>query len=731
MRARVVLFLACLAFAAHSSAATVEYEFSIDHKIINVTGQVVEALAIDDQIPAPTIRANVGDVLRVTFHNRLDEESTVHWHGILLPADQDGVAHLNTRPIAPGGSHTFEFPILHTGTFWYHSHTDLQIQKGLYGAVVLKSGEEESALQDEVVLFSDWTDESVDRILHNLKSEDDYYSFDRGSVQSWDRVLANGTEAVVNRLRSSFDRMPPMDLADVHYDTFLVNGAIRNELAVADPAAEQIKLRLINGSTSSYFDVEYAGGPMTIIAADGQDVEPIRVQRLRISTAETYDVMVPLEAGLAFELRATSFDGTGHSSLFVGAGTPVAAPDIPRPNLFLTAHDMMAMDHSASPAIGMPGDAPTPGAMPDHEAHSAPAPAAAVDHSAHAPAPTAVDHSAHTAPVAEVDHSAHMAMSDMSSPGAVIAHMTDYEALIARRSSVLDPDQEWREISLTLSGSMERYVWGFDDKTMRESPQILIRKGENVRMHLTNDTMMHHPLHLHGHFFRVLNQHGERSPLKHTVNIPPMGHVTIEFDANEEQDWLFHCHNQYHMKSGMNRVVSYEETSKYTPEIGMMIHPGQRWFGVQEFHLMSAFADYEFSLFDERHEFRFELDTDLSETYEVHAMYAYHFNRLVSAFVGTESREHHHDDNHDIAIAGVNVLLPLLVESQWRFDDHGDFRLELKSEIPITRTIGVDWRWNTDNEYRYGINFRLNNRWAVTIHTDTEYGDGVGVKFFY
>ena len=146
---------------------------------------------------------------------------------------------------------------------------------------------------------------------------------------------------------------------------------------------------------------------------------------------------------------------------------------------------------------------------------------------------------------------------------------------------------------------------------------------------------------------------------------------------------------------------------------------------------MSAFADYEYSIFDERHEFRFEADFDMVETYEVHLMYNYHFNSFVSGFVGMEGREHHHGKNHDITIAGVNVLLPFMIDSEWRVDDHGDFRLELQSELPLTRHVGLDWRWNTDNEYRYGINFKLNNRWAVTVHTDTEYGDGIGVKFFY
>lgn len=684
MYSRALLFLCFIPLLGNS--ATVSYEFSIDTQQVNLTGTTVEALAIDGEIPAPTIRARVGDTLRTTFHNNLDVVSSVHWHGVLLPGDQDGVPFLNTQPIAAGGSHTFEFPILHAGTFWYHSHTDLQIQKGLYGALIFTAAEAPASVQDEVVLFSDWTDDRVERVLENLKSSDDFYSFEKETTQSWDRVIANGGAAIRNRLNSSFTRMGPMDLADVGYDAFLANGQIESTITILDESSEQIKLRMINGSTSSYYDIEYAGGAMTIVAADGQDVQPVKVKRLRISTAETYDVLIPVAADKAFELRATSVDGSGFSSVFVGDGDRMLAADIPPPNLFLMNHSDMAMDMSM--------DRDMPATAEEQHAHQ------------DMPMPNA--------------------MADQ-----VIEHMTDYQHLLATESTSLPDEQIWREIPLTLTGNMEQYVWSFNGKTGREESQILIRQGENVRFTLTNSTMMHHPLHLHGHFFRVVNQHGDRSPLKHTVNVPPMGQVIIEFDANEEEDWLFHCHNQYHMKTGMNRVVSYEETSLMTPEINRLIQPSMRWFQRNEFHLMSSFVDYEFSLSDDRHAVDLEIDADVSDSFEVHLTYNYHFNQFVSAFAGIESREHHHEDSHDINIAGINLTLPFMIESEWRVDDHGDFRVELDSEIQITRRFGFDWRWNTDNEYRYGVNYKLNNRFSITAHTDTEYGNGIGVQFFY
>lgn len=581
-------------------SAVVSYEFDIDTRPVDVTGNIVEALAIDKQIPAPTLRASIGDILRVTFNNKLDESTSVHWHGILLPADQDGVPELNTRPLLPGESYTFEFEIRHAGTFWYHSHTELQIQRGVYGSTVLSDPDQQETIQEANVLFSDWIDEDANNVMENLKKNDEYYAYKKRTVQSWDKVIANGPEAIRNRINSALTRMGPMDLADVAYDTFMVNGSPVNELKFEDPSAAQVKLRMVNGSTSSYFDVEYAAGPMTIVAADGQPVEPIRVKRLRMPTAETYDVLVPLVQGQANELRATSFDGAGYSSLFIGEGERISAPDVPPPNFYL-------MDHSA---------------MEDHDMGTMDA---NMSHDGMMTDESAPEHAGQQPDVPGRQHGASN-MAIAMSP--VIEHMTDYQHLRATSDTRLPAQNSWREIPLRLTGSMERYVWSFDSRTGREDSQILIRRDENIRFRLSNDTMMNHPIHLHGHFFRVVNGQGERSPLKHTVNVPPMGSVVIEFHANEDQDWLFHCHNQYHMKAGMNRVISYDDSSLFTPGMNRAIQPAARWFWFNEFHLMSSFADYESRLADERHSFDMELDTDFDDTYELHLLYNYHFNRF-------------------------------------------------------------------------------------------------------
>jgi len=330
---KLVVFLS-IVFFQNLDAKIVEYHFDIDKITVNITRKSVEGLAIGGQIPAPTISATVGDTLVVTFTNKMNEETSVHWHGILLPNDQDGVPYLTTKPIKGKKTFTYRFKIKQAGTYWYHSHTGLQEQRGLYGALVFhpKKGERIKTDRDHVVVLSDWSNENPDSILANLKKDGDYYALKKGSVQSWVGVLKNGKFAIKNRLQSAWTRMGPMDLSDVGYDAFLSNG--QEKIVLEAKPGETVRIRLINAAASSYFNVEYAGEPMLLVAADGMDVVPISVKRLRMAIAETYDVILKVPDNRSYELRATSEDGTGFSSTFIGIGDKVLAPDIPKPNLF-------------------------------------------------------------------------------------------------------------------------------------------------------------------------------------------------------------------------------------------------------------------------------------------------------------------------------------------------------------------------------------------------------------
>ena len=487
---RAIYPLLLVLWAPSSQAKTVEYDLDITYETVNFTGKDVQAMTLNGTIPGPTLEFSEGDTVRVNVHNDMDVDTSIHWHGILLPNDQDGVPYITNWPIQPGETFTYEFPLRHTGTFWYHSHTRLQEQRGVYGVFVIHPRQERvSADREYVVVVSDWNDEDPQQVLRNLKKDGDYYALKKGTVQSWLKVLQY--HAIGRRLRQSWTRMGPMDLSDVGYDRFLVNGKPVTTIGDAKPG-ERIRLRIVNTSASTYHYIEFAGGKMEVISADGTDVEPVKVDRLLMGVAETYDVIVTLPKSGAYELRATSQDGTGYASGFLGSGSQVLARDIPKPNPLLMDHSMDdgEMDHSEH------------GGEMDHSM-----PSGGMDHSMHG---------------GGMDHAA------MGHGGGRILQL-DYSMLKAVESTQLPPENPERVVELELTGNMERYVWSFNGQTLSEADKILIRRGENVRFVFINRTMMHHPLHLHGHFFRVLNGQGDYSPLKHTVDVAPMARVEIEF----------------------------------------------------------------------------------------------------------------------------------------------------------------------------------------------------------
>ena len=663
----------------------VDHQFDIDEIDINLTGNTVKALAINKQIPAPTIEATVGDTLKVTFYNKTNKESSIHWHGVLLPNDQDGVPYLTTPPIKPKSSLTYKFKINHPGTYWYHSHTGLQEQRGLYGALVFHptKGEIIKTNRDYVVVLSDWTNELPEKVLANLKKDGDYYALKKDSVQSWDKVLQNGRKAIKNRLKGAWTRMGPMDLSDIGYDAFLSNGKQVSSLKAN--AGETVRIRLINAAAGSYFKVEFAEGPMTIVSADGVDVEPQKVNRLLIAIAETYDLIIKVPDNKSYELRATSEDGTGYSSTFIGSGEKIFAPNIPRPNLFLQHHDMH-------------------GDTKDHGSHKK------MKHrNSHMPSTIRMDHQKTTA---HKDH--------------IIDYMKDYRALRSIKSTSLPPERPTKKITINLTGNMEHYVWSFNNKTLLESNKIMIKKGENVRFLLNNKTMMHHPIHLHGHFFRVLNGQDGKSPLKHTVNVPAMDKIEIEFEANEEKDWLFHCHNLYHMKAGMARSVSYKETTTATPEIFRKISRATVYF------LLDATALYNMTMgmlrvSNSRNAFKVEYDFNYHKEYDVDIAYKRNFTRFFSAYVGANT-EGEHKESEVTGFLGINYMLPMLIESDLRIDTNRRIRFGLNSTLQLTKRLKFEWSANTDKEYRFNLSYEFNKTVLLAAAYDSDFKEGLGIR---
>ena len=666
-----VLLWHILSTPCRSMADIASYEFDIDYLDVNVTGKPVPAMVIDGNIPGPTIQANLNDTLKITFNNRMDVETSIHWHGVLLPNDQDGVPYLTTPPIAAGESLTFEYPVTHSGTYWYHAHTGLQEQRGLYGALVFRNPAETYRYDTELVLvLSDWTDEHPGTVLRNLKRDADYYALKKSTVQSWQGVLQNGRQAIKNRVNGAFIRMGPMDLSDVGYDAFLINGKQSLHNTEIKPG-ERVRLRIINASASSYFHVEFSGGDMTLIEADGVAVVERTVEKLRLATAETYDVIVDIRADKQYELRATAEDGSGYASYYLGSGEPVPVLPAMKRNLYLVGHG---------------------------------------------------SHSRRRGKIIHADR--HGSMHGTS----------EYAGLRSKNPTSFDTKRKTREIDLRLTGSMERYTWSFDDKTLTEVDKIRIKKGEVVRFKLINETMMHHPIHLHGHFFRVLNGENDYAPLKHTVNVPALDTVIIEFAADQEKDWFFHCHNLYHMKSGMARVVSYlpagEDDYRNSKFYRNHVKNDDPWYHFADTSFQSHMMAGRLWAYNRRNGFEVEYDYDYDDEYDVEVSYQRQITRFLSLFAGANF-EREETTTDDLVVAGVNYTLPLSIDSGLRIDSDGHFRLELESALQLTDRLRFDWNWNTEDEYRVRFSYEINKKMAITAGYDSDFKSGAGFEYRY
>ncbi|MGV3639614.1 MAG: multicopper oxidase domain-containing protein [Adhaeribacter sp.] len=722
------------------------YDLVIADTMANFTGKPRMAIAVNGSIPAPTLSFIQGDTAVIRVHNKMKHETSIHWHGILLPNREDGVPYLTTPPIKPGSTYTFSFPIVHSGTYWYHSHTMLQEQSGLYGSIVIKRPDE-PPMKDYVLLLSDWTDENPHAVLRYLKRGAEWYSVRKGATQSYGEAIAAGY--FKDKVNQEWQRMTPMDVADVYYHKFLINGKDKGYLPDVKPG-EKIRLRIINGSSSSYFTTQFAGGPMQVVAADGINVKPVMADQVELATAETYDVIVQVPANGAYEFRATSWDVTGHGSVFLGQGQEVKAPPIPRLDYFAMMRSMNTMMKD----MDMSGGGMNMHNMEQMKNHAMPGdnpPATPAQDQAHG------EHNMGNKDAAQTQdqHGAHQ-MPGMFMPMGGPGMLLNYDMLSSINPSVLDSTNKIREIKLTLTGNMLRYVWSFDNKTLSEADHILIRKGENVRFVLTNGTMMRHPLHLHGHFFRFVNAQGQYSPMKHTFDIKPMETVTIEFYANEEKDWFFHCHNLYHMMSGMARIVSYQDSEKNEfsktnyKELKKEDKKIYSWFDLRP-HTQGTWGNLTFSTN------KMALESEARASYkgdfeiENHLLRYLGKQQYLAAFIGFDyrnnkslledaggnngegnSRQANTKDNRRVFDAGFYYLLPMLVRSEWRIDHTGKLRLQLeRTDLAISNNIFADLRVNTDKEYEVGFRYMFSRYLSLSTNYDSDYKWGAGLTLHY
>ena len=652
-------------------AGIVEYDLDINFKTINISGKSSKAMAINNSIPGPTLRFREGDTARISIKNSMNVETSIHWHGLLLPYRQDGVPYLTNPPIEPGKTNVFEFPIKQSGTYWFHSHTGLQEQRGVYGSIVItpKEGERVSSDQDKVIVLSDWTDENPDEVLRTLKSGNDFYSIKKGTMQNL--FGAAKRNALSDMAKRSSMRMPPMDISDVAYDAFLVNG--KKEMEIPAKSGEKVRLRFINSATASYFYLQFAGGPVEIVSADGKDVQPVKVDRLLMAIAETYDLIVTVPKNGSYEFRATAQDGSGHSSIFIGNGKRIFAPNVPKPNLYKMK---MSMKKSMDKKMGM-------GTMPPMNQRP-------------------------------------------SSP---------YKKLRSIGKSILPKQNPKREIVLTLTGDMERYIWSMDGETLSADNMIRIRHGENVRIVLINKTMMHHPMHLHGHFFRVLTGKGDYSPLKHTVDVPPLATQIIEFEASEYNDWFFHCHILYHAKSGMARVVSYEDT-ELDLDLKKIRHNLYKdtWYGntigTAQSHMTDGLAVLSNSKNILSTTWQVGWQRVDKTDFDVELAYDRYFNRFLNLYAGINLV-----NEYERGIFGIRYLLPFNIESTFRIDSAGELRIELGQSLQLTDRIMVFGNAEYDTESReewlLGGKYILSKNVSMIGQYHSDFGAGAGLEFRY
>lgn len=684
-----------------SAQKKVIYHLNVADTTVNYTGKSRNAIAINGTIPAPVLYFTEGDTAEVYVHNSMKVETSIHWHGIILPNRYDGVPYLTTAPIKAGETKLFKFPVVQNGTYWYHSHTMLQEQSGMYGAILIYK-RNEPAGKEYTLLLSDWTNERPSEVHRSLHAATDWYAIKKGSTQNYLAAIKEGH--FKTKVANEWKRMLAMDVSDVYYDRFLSNGEAVTEQS-SYKAGDQVRVRVVNGSSSTYFWLTYGGGKITVVANDGKDVLPVEVDRLIVGVSETYDVMVSIPESKQYEFRATAEDRTKSTSVWMGSGARVSAPVLPKLRYFegmKMMNGMMNMDGSMND-MGMK--------MSNQK----------------------------------MDMNTVM-YPEMTDSGSAELVTLNYGMLKSPEKTTL-PNAPFKELRFELTGNMNRYVWTINNKAVSETDKIYIKKGENVRIVMYNGTMMRHPMHLHGHFFRVLNGQGEYAPLKNVLDIMPMETDTIEFAGTESGDWYFHCHILYHMMSGMGRIFSYENSppNPDLPDPGMalkMVYKDDK-----ELHLMgrtsleSTGADGEIMIANTRYKLQTEFRIGTSDMmgYESETYLGRYLGKMqyLYPFIGWDYRYRKDGirdtkDNRSVFFLGVQYTLPMLFVADARLDMKGKLRFRLgREDIPVSSRLRLGLMVNSDKEYMAGFRYIVTKNFGISTHYDSDMGYGAGISLNY
>lgn len=736
----------------------VHYDLYVKDTLVNYAGKEKRAIAVNGQIPMPTLEFTEGDTAEIVVHNQLKESTSLHWHGLFLPNKEDGVPFLTQMPIEPGATYTYRFPIIQNGTHWYHSHSGLQEQIGMYGSFIMHKKADDKTFRTGIddlpeipIMLSEWTNlkpENVHRMLH---AASDWFAIRKGATQSYAEAIRSGK--FKTKLNNEWKRMLAMDVSDVYYDRVMMNGNHHTDLKSIDgkplKAGDKVRLRISNGGASSYFWLRYAGGKITVVASDGNDVEPVEVDRLIIAVSETYDVVVTIpEDGKAFEFMATTEDRTQSTSYFIGNGTKQLVGEMPRLKYFegmQMMNDMMKMN----------GDLDDMGmnmSLNQMDMNVVMYPEITGEEKSKKNKDTApsMEHHGDHKMNSDEDHNRYNAnaLSDIKT--------LNYAMLKSPHNTTLPADAPVKELKFTLTGNMNRYVWSMDNKVLAETDKIPVKKGEVLRITIYNNSMMRHPIHLHGFDFRVLNEHGENAPMKNIIDIMPMETDTIEFLANTEGDWFFHCHILYHMMAGMNRVFTVDDyKNPELPNKAKAYKMLQRESNMPHLMAQSDFAtngiDGEAMLMNARYSLGTEWRLGYNDMhgYEVETHLGRYIGKMqwLMPFVGFDWRyrrmgmdEHEKNlfgqvnkkDNRAAVSLGVMYTLPMLVNVQAEVYHDGIFRVSLmREDIPISRRLRAGFMVNTDLEYMADLRYILTRHIGIRAHYDSDMGFGAGLSLNY
>jgi len=729
---------------------TIRYDLYIADTVVTFGKKSKRAIAVNGQIPMPTLTFTEGDTAEIYVHNNLDEETSLHWHGLFLPNQYDGVPNLTQMPIKPQTTHLYKFPIIQNGTHWYHSHTGFQEQIGMYGMFIMNKRKEWDIPTIPVVI-SEWTDMNPKEVNRSLHNATDWFAIKKGTVQSYAEAIGKGL--LNTKLTNEWKRMNAMDVSDVYFDEFLINGKNQNEQPQFN-VGDRVRLRIANGGASDYFWLTYSGGKLTVVASDGNDVEPVEVDRLIIAVSETYDVIVTIPDNKCYEFLVTSEDRTKSASLWLGSGEKVPASKLPRLKYFAGMKMMNGMMDMKGNMIEMEGMHMQNQIM-DMNTVMYP------EITGRENLKDTMKEDKKQGRQMQMNPGNHsMAGMDMDNSNSDIVTL-NYGMLRSPEKTTL-PSGTLKELRFDLTGNMNRYVWTLDNKKVSESDKILIKKGENLRIVLYNNSMMRHPMHLHGHDFRVLNGQGDYAPLKNTIDIMPMERDTIEFAATESGDWFFHCHILYHMMSGMGRIFSYEN-SPPNPEIPNPKFAQRKLYADDRmFHFMakagieSNGSDGEAMFANTRWKAstQWHLGYQDMRGYESETMIGRYLGRMQwwyqylgfdyhykaeggpNNIFGSEEKnwfgQKSNKNNRETVIAGIAYTLPMLFIADFRVDGDGKFRFQLSREdVPVTSRLRFSMMINTDKEYMAGLRYIVTKYISISSHYDSDMELGAGLTFTY